>query len=514
MANEFGDYQTPPHLVLKVLKLVKKLGYDYENIIEPTFGIGNFIHYIPDILNNTKSIAGLEINKKYYQQTISGLKNNIQYNLQNADFFAYDISKLFDTTKENLVIGNLPWVTVSQLSELESKNIPKKSNIKGLTGYDALTGKSNFDIAEYICLSILNKMQSLPKKSTLAVLVKNIVAKNIVKYLPNSSISPSSFKIFDFNAKAEFNVSVDACLMVISFKEAIPFGNQVKEYSLYNPDQLLKQFGWYKNNFVSNISDYKKYSIYDSKSHWDWRSGIKHDASKVMELKLNSQNAWVNGLKETYPNNSLDNRYIYPLVKSSAVRKQLIHRSFKKYVIVPQKKLKEDTKHLAIDSPSIWNYLQKHKVYFEKRKSSIYKNAPEFSIFGIGNYSFKKYKVAISGMYKDPTFTILPPFNNKPVMVDDTVYFVGFDSMRDAKVFCSALNSNLAQGLLKSLVFQDEKRPYKKDLLQRINVNLILKNTSLESLNSSTKLNITQNDVTQFLTKYSLSLKKKVELSK
>ena len=511
MVNEFGDYQTPPKLVLKVLKNVKQLGFDYEHIIEPTFGVGNFIHYIPSVFTNTKSISGLEINSRYYKQALKGLTNDIHYDLHNADFFAYDITQLFDKSTRNLVIGNLPWITASQLSELESKNIPKKSNIKGLKGYDALTGKANFDIAEYMCLSLLNIMQNLPNKSTLAVLVKNIVAKNIVRSLPNSSIHPSSFKIFDFDAKAEFQVAADACLMIISFKEPKLFKNQVDEYSLYNPNHPLKKFGWYNQKFVSNISNYKKYSIYDSKTNWNWRSGVKHDASKVMELRPVNHKEWINGLKEKYSISDLDGRYIYPLVKSSDVRKQLIHTTFRKAVIVTQKYPKEDTSHIATDSPSIWNYLTSHEFYFNKRKSSIYKNAPRFSMFGIGDYSFKKYKVAISGMYKDSIFTILPPFDDKPVMVDDTVYFVGFDTMNDAKVFCSALNSNLSQKLLKSLVFKDEKRPYKKDILERIDVISIIKNSSVKELNASTNLKITESDILHFLKRYDSDPKVKQE---
>lgn len=503
MVSEFGDYQTPSDLALRVSRVIKDLGYDYKHIIEPTFGIGNFIHTIPNVFTNTESISGIEINPSYYQEAVKNLNDDIHYDLQTANFFTYDLSNLFDRTVENLVIGNLPWITASQLGELGSRNLPKKTNIKGLKGYDALTGKSNFDIAEYMCLSLLNIMENLPQKSAMAVLVKNIVAKNIIRYLPNSSIHPASFKIFKFNAKKEFNVSTDACLMVISFNELNQFNNQVEEFNLYKPDKLLKRFGWYKKKFVSNISDYQKYYVYDSKNNWDWRSGVKHDASKVMELCLNNKNEWTNGLKETYSFNQLDNRYIFPLVKSSDIRKQLVHTSFRKSVVITQTEPKEDTKHIADDSPSMWNYLMLHKFYFDKRRSSIYKKAPAFAIFGIGDYSFKKYKVAISGMYKDPFFAILPPHQGKPVMVDDTVYFVGFDTMKEAEIFCSVLNNNLTQKLLKSLVFKDEKRPYKKDILQRIDVISILKNLSLEDLNKHLNFCITNEDVVKFIKKYS-----------
>lgn len=502
MANEFGDYQTPVNLVEKVLNVIKDLGFDYPHVVEPTFGIGNFLSKIPVILEKVKSISGFEINKDHYSEAVKNLSHNVKYDLHNKDFFTSNVSTLFSKSESNLVVGNLPWVTVSQLSEFESQNIPKKSNIKGLRGYDALTGKSNFDIAEYMCLSMLNVMQSLPKPSALAVLVKNIVAKNILKYLPNSTIKPSTFKIFDFDAKKEFNVAADACLMVISFGNNSVFNNQVEEYSLYNCHKLIRKFGWYHGKFVSNVSEYINTSLFDNKTSWDWRSGVKHDASKVMELKLNNATGWTNGLHETYSFNELDDKYIYPLVKSSDVRKQLIHKDFRKYVIVTQKAPKEDTSHIKYDSPSMWNYLVSHKSFFDKRKSSIYRNAPDFSMFGIGPYTLKKYKVAISGMYKNSRFAILPEKDGKPIMADDTVYFVGFDDMEDAKVFCATLNSDLSQTLLKSLVFKDEKRPYKKELLKRIDVIEIIKHSTLKDLSKNVNFELTSRDIEHFLNKF------------
>ena len=41
------------------------------------------------------------------------------------------------------------------------------------------------------------------------------------------------------------------------------------------------------------------------------------------------------------------------------------------------------------------------KKLFERRKSIIYKNKPRFSIFGIGDYAFAKYKVGISASVPD-----------------------------------------------------------------------------------------------------------------
>jgi hypothetical protein len=74
---------------------------------------------------------------------------------------------------------------------------------------------------------------------------------------------------------------------------------------------------------------------------------------------------------------------------------------------VTQKKIREDTLHIKKQLPETWRYLNDNIEAFEKRKSSIYRGAPVFSMFGIGKYSFSKYKVGVRGFYKRPLFSVL-----------------------------------------------------------------------------------------------------------
>ena len=59
-----------------------------------------------------------------------------------------------------------------------------------------------------------------------------------------------------------------------------------------------------------------------------------------------------------------------------------------------------ETNYIKYDYPKTYEYSTEHQEIFNGRKSSIYNNKPPFSIFGVGDYSFKPYKVAISGLYK------------------------------------------------------------------------------------------------------------------
>ncbi|MBI4531405.1 MAG: hypothetical protein HY709_07760, partial [Candidatus Latescibacteria bacterium] len=165
----------------------------------------------------------------------------------------------------------------------------------------------------------------------------------------------------------------------------------------------------------------------------------------------------------------VEDQWIYWLLKSSDLRGFEIGRARKK-VIVPQRHLDEDTSLLQKSASKLWEYLIKNSEYFEKRKSSIYHGRPPFALFGIGDYSFKAYKVAISGLYKEPCFSLVLPIDDRPVMLDDTCYFLGFDTYLDALFTVSLLNSPLVKRFLRSIVFTDAKRPYTKDVLMRIHL--------------------------------------------
>jgi hypothetical protein len=100
----------------------------------------------------------------------------------------------------------------------------------------------------------------------------------------------------------------------------------------------------------------------------------------------------------------------------------------------------------------------------------IYQKRPQFSMFGIGDYSFTPWKVAISGFYKNITFASIGNVNKKPIMLDDTCYFISCYSKEEADFISQLLNSQACQNFLKSLIFFDSKRPINIDILSRIDL--------------------------------------------
>ena len=150
--------------------------------------------------------------------------------------------------------------------------------------------------------------------------------------------------------------------------------------------------------------------------------------------------------------------------------KNTVIKNTRKHIIVTQKKVGQETSYIQHLYPETYSYLKKNVSSFQARKSSIYKGKPLFSIFGIGDYSFKPFKVAISGLYKTYHFTLVLPQNDKPVMLDDTCYFIGFDKIDYAIYSIILLNSKTTEEFLKSITFSDAKRVFTKDLLMRLDL--------------------------------------------
>lgn len=505
---EYGDFQTNEDLANKVTAYLASKNISPEIIVEPTCGKGNFIIAALKHFPNIKNIFGVEIYKPYVWETKFSLINFFLENpeakrpeisISHCDVFDFDfkgIAKQF-SSKDILIIGNPPWVTNSKLGSLNSANLPKKSNFKNHSGLDAMTGKGNFDIAEFITLKMLETFQN--REGHLLLLVKNSVIKNIVFEQIKNNYKIASIEKHCIDSKKEFNVSVEASLFYCKLNVAPQF--DCTEFNFYNNQNPSQKFGWLNDKFVSNIDTYNHTKDIDGECPFIWRQGLKHDCSNIMELeKVNGH--YVNGLNEEV---KLEEGLVYGLLKSSDLKNTVINQT-RKFTIVTQRKVGQETKYIKNDYPKTYQYLTAHQDNFDARKSSIYNNKPLFSIFGIGDYSFKPYKVAISGLYKTFHFTLILPQANKPVMLDDTCYLIGFDQIEYAVYALILLNSDTTMQFLKSITFSDAKRTFTKDVLMRIDLLKLAKNiktqslqTELDKLNDKYTLSLTLNLWNNFL---------------
>ena len=310
----------------------------------------------------------------------------------------------------------------------------------------------------------------------MAFLVKTSVARKVYQNICQKNLLISSMFIRKINAKKHFGVNVDACLFFAKGTTTV-----INEYicPVYHSLKTSKPYttiGISKGKLISDIKIYKKLSDIDSGCEFKWRSGVKHDASKIMEFQVTSEGL-LNGLGEIV---ELSDDYLYPMYKSSDIAQHELQPPTRK-MLITQVNIGDDTQKIIKWSEKTWDYLTANSKYLDARKSSIYKHAPRFSIFGVGDYTFKPWKIAISSLYKNIKFTKIGLFQNKPIVLDDTCYMLGFDLEKEADLIFQILTSEIANNFINSLVFKDNKRTITVGLLNRINLRSIALRLGLDT---------------------------------
>ncbi|MFB2768198.1 SAM-dependent methyltransferase [Pelatocladus sp. BLCC-F211] len=471
---EFGDFQTPLELADKVCQKLIKLELCPNVIIEPTCGVGNFIEAAANRFQSTSKIVGLDINSDHLIKA-EKLKNklgNEKIDLINENFFIFDWFSLLNSLDGNiLVLGNFPWVTNSQQGIIGGMNLPKKNNFQNYNGLDAMTGKSNFDISEWMLIQVVQWLQK--RDGNLAMLCKTSVARKLLKYLHSNQLNLSYCATYKIDAKRYFNANVEACLLFCKFysKAQNYFCDVFSSLESFNSHRI----GYQDNILIRDIDSFEKVKIfYDKNAGVKWRSGIKHDCSDIMEFRKIG-NSLINGLGEVI---DIEDTYLFPLLKGSNIAQNIID-NHNRYLLVTQKFIGEPTECIKYLAPKTWKYLESHARYLDNRKSKIYQNTHRFSIFGVGAYSFTPCKIAICGLYKKLDFKMIGKINDKTVVFDDTVYFLGFEDEEIANKTLELLNSSLATNFYSSLIFWDEKRPIKSSILNSLNLAELARTISL-----------------------------------
>ena len=467
---EFGDFQTPDALAEQICALLARLDCKPTSLIEPTCGEGNFLFAALRQLKSVSHAIGLDISPDYVaaaqRRSAQEVNTTADVRIVQGNFFDTDWDSLIDPLPSPLlVIGNPPWVTNAELSTLGSSNVPEKTNFQKHNGLDALTGKSNFDISEWILIRTLHWLNN--RNATIAMLCKTSVARKILSYAWRHEITVSNSAIYRINALTHFDASVDACLLVCNFAPSThnfdtPIFNSL---TATEPEQVI---GYRDGEVIASVEGYNLCKHLRGYENNKWRSGIKHDCSKVMELTKEGDK-YCNGLGALV---DLEPDYLFPLMKSSEVANdaELIP---KRWMLVPQRSVREDTTQIRDIAPKTWEYLEAHGHLLDKRGSSIYKNRPRFSIFGIGEYSFAPWKVAISGFYKKLSFKVIGNYEGKPIVLDDTSYFIPCETRQEAEYIASMLGTPEAKAFFESYVFWDAKRPITIDLLRRLDLDTL-----------------------------------------
>ncbi|HLO46841.1 MAG TPA: SAM-dependent methyltransferase [Kamptonema sp.] len=462
---EYGDFQTPLELSKIVCQKLVYLGVNPNVIIEPTCGVGNFIQAAAQSFQYTSKIIGVELNLKHLQKIANKkcISEDRRIEVMNGNFFKFDwLSLVNNLNGEILVLGNFPWTTNSQQGVIGGLNLPEKNNFQNHNGLDAITGKSNFDISEWMLIQVVHWLQK--GNGSLAMLCKTSVSRKILSYLYAKNLNLAYCATYKIDTKKYFDATVEACLLFCKF-DSNSHNYFCDVFSDLESSNYLR-IGYRNNMLIRDIDAFDKLkNFYETNSKAKWRSGVKHDCSNVMEFSR-SGDTLINGLGEVV---NIEETYLFPLLKGSDVAQDRT-KVTERFVLVTQRFVGESTENIKYYAPKTWNYLEAHATYLDNRKSKIYHNNPRFSIFGIGEYTFFPWKIAICGLYKKLDFRLIGKINDRPAIFDDTVYFLSFDDEKSASETFELLTSMSAISFYSSLIFWDEKRPIKSSILNSLNL--------------------------------------------
>ena len=186
------------------------------------------------------------------------------------------------------------------------------------------------------------------------------------------------------------------------------------------------------------------------------------------------------------------------LIKNSVIKNIIQDQQRNKFRISQSEKMNIDSKRefkVSVNACLFVTHLN-FEPDFTCKEFDFYSRETH-TIFGVGDYSLAPFKIAISGLYKSTHFTLVSPFDNKPIMLDGTCYFIGFKEFKMAQIAHFLVNSRLVQKFLKSIIFADSKRSINKDILMRIDFEKVFENTNYERVKEVIK-NLNEKDWEDF----------------
>lgn len=459
----YGDFQTPPALAAEICHTLadeRPL-----SIVEPTCGTGTILAAALDRFPAARRALAFDIDAGHVaaaRDRLSQIKTSVDREIGVGDFFQTDWRAVLARCMEPiLIVGNPPWVTNAALGRLGSGNHPRKENRQGLDGIDALTGKSNFDVSEWMLSRLIEAAAG--RRATLAMLCKTAVAQKVLAHAWKSRLPIEHSEIRAIDAARHFGAQVDACLLVCRL------GHRAGAHDCLVLDGLsrlraARTFGLREGRLVADIRAYDRIR-HLAGGGFRWRSGVKHDCAAVFELRQDGP-VLRNGLDEKV---HLERRHVFPLLKSAQVAGGATAVP-KRKLLVPQRRVGQETQSLVNRAPRTWRYLLRHAERLDRRASAVYRNQPRFSIFGVGPYTFCKWKVMVSGFYKSWRFVAVGPVENRPVLCDDTCYVLPCRSAVEARRRAALLNSERGRDFFTAFVFNQSKRPLTAEILSLLDL--------------------------------------------
>ena len=232
--KEEGIYFTPPSTIDKTLEVLKPYIENFQVILEPSCGSGEFIYALENKFKNCE-ITGIELNEVIY----NAIKNKFT-DIVNQNFLTYD----FQNKKFDLIIGNPPFYVM------------KKTEVDK-TFFKYFDGRPNIFI-----LFIIKSLQLLTSNGILSFVLPNNFL-NCLYYDKTRKFIHNHYKIIDIiNCKNDkyLETQQDTIVMIIQNSKCITnsdFVMNINNYTIFGQRDTITQLkSLYKNKNSLNELDF------------------------------------------------------------------------------------------------------------------------------------------------------------------------------------------------------------------------------------------------------------------
>ena len=456
--DPFGDYPTPAVLAAAVVEVAARWVAP-ATVVEPTCGDGALLRAAAGRFGTGPAYLGFEVDSS---RAAAARQVVPEATVRQADFYTHPWERTFrQAVGPLLVVANPPWVTARK----RGQNLPPAPPAGRSGGPWAGTG--GYDISEPMIVRLVEALAA--DGSVVAVLAKTGTVRRVLAHMWEQQMPVARAGMWPVDTEKHFGVSTHACLFVCQMERTAADGFVCDLWPPLGDDGgPVGQVGWDRGRLIADPATYQPLRNLSGRSPRRWRSGIKHDCADVCVLAPSGTGQWRNGAGVTV---RLEDSCLFPLLRSSDL---IHHRASTRMMLVTQRTVSDDPARLADGAPHTWAYLNDWAARFDRRRSTVWRNRPRFAMYGVGEYTFGEWKVATSGFVTPPRFRAVGPVGGKPVVFDDTCYFVGCDSQADAEHVAAALNSRPARRWFSARAFSDMKRPVTARLLNDLNLDALV----------------------------------------